>query len=158
MKKKISAWEPWFFMAFGLFHLHRIWGLLDRTAYAAFWMGILEKKGILYFATTGILTALCIAGVSAFFKNRRRNYWWRWIYLFGGAYLLFDLFAIAAGLEFWNKLLLWMFDVNSRYWNGVWSFFILLGAFAFGLGLKLLVERKRESDRKPEKKNRPFPP
>ena len=56
----------------------------------------------------------------------------------GGIYVLFDLFAIAVGLEFWNRLLLWMFDANSTYWNVVWLFFILLGGFVFLLGIKLL--------------------
>ncbi len=86
----------------------------------------------------GVLSFLCVLGIFIFFKNLQRNYWWRWIYLFGGAYLLFDLFAIATGLEFWNKLLLRMFDVNSAYWNFIWSFFILIGGFAFFLGVKLL--------------------
>lgn len=90
----------------------------------------------------GILAILCILGVATFVKSRRDNFWWRWIYLFGGAYLLFDLFAIASGLEFWNKLLLWMFDTTSSYWNFVWSFFVLLGGFAFLLGIKLLLVRK----------------
>lgn len=78
-------------MFFGLFHLHRIWGLVDRNSYADFWIGVLESRG----------------------------------------------------LKFWNKLLMWMFDVNSIYWNYVWLFFILLGNFAFCLGAKLLVQRNR---------------
>ncbi len=138
MEKKVLAWEPWFFIAFGLFHLHRIGGLIDRSSYATFWIGVLENKDIFYFALMGILAVLCILGVATFVKNYDRNYWWRWIYLFGGVYLLFDLFAIAIGLEFWNKLLLWMFDVTSVYWNAVWLFFILLGCFVFMLGIKLL--------------------
>lgn len=36
-------------MIFGLFHLHRIWGLIDRNSYADFWMGVLESKGLFYF-------------------------------------------------------------------------------------------------------------
>jgi len=56
--------------------------------------------------------------------------------------LLFDLFAIATELEMWNELLLFMFDVNSPYWNMVWGFFILLGAFVFGLGIRLLIKRR----------------
>ena len=143
MEKKISAWEPWFFIVFGLFHLHRIWGLIDRNSYAEFWMKLLENKGLLYFILMGILAALCVIGVITFFQNRNNNYWWRWIYLFGGFYVLFDLFAIAVGLEFWNKLLLWMFDVNSIYWNVIWSFFVLLGGFVFVLGFKLWIQRKR---------------
>ena len=43
--KTIHAWEPWFFLFFGIFHLHRIWALIDRESYASFWMGILESKG-----------------------------------------------------------------------------------------------------------------
>lgn len=142
MEKKVLVWEPWFFMAFGLFHLHRIWGLIDRDSYAVFWIDALKNKGLFYFALMGILSILCILGIITFLKNLNNNYWWRWIYLFGGVYVLFDLFAIAIGLEFWNKLLLWMFDVTSIYWNIVWAFFILLGAFVFVLGIKLLMQRK----------------
>lgn len=130
-------------MVFGLFHLHRIWALIDRNSYAGFWMGILENKGLFYFALMGALAILCILGVITFAQNWHNNYWWRWIYLFGGSYVLFDLFAIAVGLEFWNRLLLLMFDVNSTYWNVVWLFFILLGGFVFLLGIKLLMQRKK---------------
>lgn len=140
--KKIYAWEPWFFMAFGVFHLHRIWALIDRQGYADFWLGALEKKGVFYFTLSGILSALCILGIITFIKERSNNYLWRYVYLFGGAYLLFDLFAIAAGLSFWNKLLMNMFDTTSKYWVPVWSFFILLGGFVFVLGISLLRKRK----------------
>ena len=142
--KKIYAWEPWFFMFFGLFHLHRIWGLIDRTSYADFWIGILESKGIFYFVLMGILAFLCVCGIVTFCKNIKNNYWWRWIYIFGGSYVLFDLFAIAIELKVWNDLLLLMFDVNSPYWNIVWGFFIALGAFVFCLGMKLLNQRKTQ--------------
>ena len=84
--KKIYSFELWFFMFFGLFHVHRIWGL--------------------------------------------------WIYLFGGAYVLFDLFAIAIGLEFWHKLLLAMFDVTAPYWNLLWGGFIVMG------GVSLLKNKR----------------
>ena len=149
VEKRILVWEPCFFMFFGLFHLHRIWGLMDRNSYAAFWIGVLESRGVFYFILMGILAILCILGMITFVRNRCNNYWWRWIYLFGGIYVLFDLFAIVTGLKFWNKLLMWMFDVNSMYWNYVWLFFILLGSFAFCLGIKLLVQRNRttSSDR-----------
>lgn len=39
--KKIEIYEPWFILFFGLFHLHRIWGLIDRDSYADFCLGIL---------------------------------------------------------------------------------------------------------------------
>ena len=142
--KKIYEWEPWFFMFFGLFHLHRIWGLIDSTSYADFWIGILESKGIFYFVLMGILAFLCVCGIATFCKNIKNNYWWRWIYIFGGSYVLFDLFAIAIELKVWNDLLLFMFDVNSQYWNIVWGFFVILGAFVFCLGMKLLKQRKEQ--------------
>ena len=142
--KKIYAWEPCFFMFFGLFHLHRIWGLFDRQSYADFWIGIMQRKGMSYFGLMGILALLSICGIVAFFKNRKNNYWWRWVYFCGGGYLLFDLFAIAIELKIWNDLLLFMFDVNSQWWNIVWGFFILLGAFVFGLGVKLIKQRKAQ--------------
>lgn len=56
--------------------------------------------------------------------------------------MLFDLFAIAIELKIWNDLLLFMFDINSSYWNIVWGCFIVLGAFVFGLGVKLLKKRR----------------
>lgn len=110
---KIAWYEPLFFLFFGAFHLHRVWGLADREGYAAFWLGVLAQKGPLYFGLMGLLAVLCLAGVATFFRNWGRNPWWRWIYLFGGGYVLFDLLAIAAGLSFWHSLLAWMFDVTS---------------------------------------------
>lgn len=131
-------------MFFGLFHLHRIWGLVDRVSYAAFWMNVMENKGEFYFALMGILATFCILGIVTFFRNRGKNYWWRWIYLCGGSYLLFDLFAIATGLEFWHKLLLAMFDVTAWYWNFFWGGFIAMGGVVFVLGVRLLqIKRKK---------------
>ena len=113
--KKIYSFEPWFFIFFGVFHLHRIWALFDRVSYASFWINIMEEKGLLYFLLMGILSVFCILGIVVFFKNLGQNFWWRWIYLFGGSYLLFDLFAIATGLSFWRNLLYAMFDVLAWY-------------------------------------------
>lgn len=143
--KKIYIYEPWFFIFFGVFHLHRIWGLVDRESYAAFWLNVMESKGIIYFALMGILTVLCVLGIVTFFRNLRHNYWWRWIYLCGGGYLLFDLFAIATGLEFWHNLILELFDVTSPYWNIFWGGFIVLGGFAFALGCSLQKSRLRKA-------------
>lgn len=136
--KKIYSFEPCFFLFFGLFHLHRIWGLIDRQAYAAFWIGVMEKRGIFYFLLMGILAVLCVLGMVTFFANLRRNYWWRWIYIFGGGYLLFDLFAITTGLRFWHELILAMFDVTASYWNLLWGGFVVLGGGVFVLGCLLL--------------------
>ena len=141
--RKIYNWEPWFFIFFGIFHLHRIWALIDRESYAIFWLGIMKSKGLLYFLLMGILSVLCILGIVMYIKERGKNYWWRLIYLFGGLYLLFDLFAIATGMEFWQRLLDKMFDTQGRYWNVIWGFFIFLGGSVFALGIILLFRRKK---------------
>ena len=142
--KKVYAWEPLFFIFFGLFHLHRIWALIDREGYASFWLGIMRSRGVLYFLLMGILGGLCILGIVTFVRERGKNFWWRWIYICGGAYLLFDLFAIATRLEFWQKILDKMFDAKATYWNLVWGFFILLGGFVFVLGINLLIKRGKD--------------
>ena len=136
--KKIEMFEPWFFMLFGVFHLHRIWGLLDRKSYADLWIGIMEHKGWFYCLLMGFLAILCIFGIKTFLKNLHHNYWWRWIYIFGGSYVLFDLFAIATGLEFWHKLILQMYDISASYWNILWILFIIMGGAVFVLGIRLL--------------------
>lgn len=150
--KKIAFYEPFFFLFFGLFHLHRIWGLIDRKSYADFWVGILENRSWFYYVLMIVLATLCILGIINFFRNLHRNYWWRWIYIVGGSYVLFDLLAIIAKLEFWNKLLLWMFDTSSPYWNIVWLIFVLLGTFVFCLGIVLLIKYLKNMRDKPNKK------
>lgn len=122
--------------------MHRIWGLVDRQSYAEFWLGIMKEKGLVYYALMGILAVLCLLGIITFFKNLHNNFWWRWIYLFGGGYVLFDLFSIAVGLEFWQKLLQKMFDTSSPYWNILWSFFIIMGAAVFALGIIFIKKRQ----------------
>lgn len=141
--KKIKIWEPYFFIFFGLFHLHRIWGLVDRKSYASFWIDTMEEKSVFYYLLMGILATLCILGIVTFIRNLNNNYWWRWIYIFGGGYVLFDLFAIATGLNFWHSLLLKMFDINAWYWNILWLIFIILGGVVFVLGVNLMRKRKK---------------
>mgnify|MGYP001651799035 CR=1 FL=1 len=124
----------------GHFHLHRVWGLFDREGYASFWLGLLNEKGWIYYAIMLALAILCVLGIFSFFRNLGRNYWWRWIYVTGGCYLLFDLCAIFTGLKLWNELMLWTFDVSSPWWNAIWLSFVALGAMYFGLGIYILVQ------------------
>lgn len=144
--KKIQAYEPCFFLFFGVFHLHRIWGFFDREGYASFWIGVMEEKGIFYYTLMGILALLCILGIKTFLQNLHKNYWWRWIYFFGGSYLLFDLFAIATGLTFWKEFLMWMYDTSSPYWNLVLSVFVFMGGAVFVLGVFLLKAMLKKHD------------
>ena len=139
MKGKIFWMEPLLFLLFGAFHLHRIWALTDRTAYAAFWLGILEERGIFYFGLMGTLVLLCAAGLWVF--GRTRGPWWRWIYLLGGGYVLFDLASIAAGWDTWHALLLWMFDVENPAWNWIWGGFSGLGLASLLFGLCLFYKK-----------------
>ena len=139
--KKIEIYEPWVFLFFGGFHLHRIWGLFDRKSYADFWIGVMERKDWFYFLLMGLLATLCVLGIRTFLKNLYHNYWWRWVYIFGGSYVLFDLFAIATGWELWHELILKMYNINAFYWNQLWLLFILMGGAAFALGIKLIVDR-----------------
>lgn len=139
---RIFWFEPWFFLLFGLFHLHRIWGLLDRRGYAGFWLAVLEGRGPLYLALMGLLSGLCLAGLVAFFRCRREGRWWRWLYVFGGGYVLWDLTAVAAELPFWRELLYGMFDVHLPFWNLLWGGFVLLGGAVFLVGLFLLRQRR----------------
>lgn len=136
--KEVKNFEPYFFLFFGLFHLHRIWGIIDRKSYADFWLRIMSERGIFYWILMVVLLSLCLLGIITFFKNKRNNYWWRLIYLIGGIYLLFDLFAIIFKLDFWQKLILWMYDITSPYWNTLWLSFIIMGGLVFVLGIKLL--------------------
>jgi protein-S-isoprenylcysteine O-methyltransferase Ste14 len=94
----ISWIEPVFFIFFGVFHIHRIWGLFNRKSYADFWLSVMNNRGWLYFLLMGVLLLLCITGIYIFFKNKGNNHWWRWVYIFGGVYLIFDLFAILIKL------------------------------------------------------------
>jgi hypothetical protein len=142
-KSKIEFYEPWFFIFFDIFHMHRIWGLIDRKSYADFWISIMKEKGMFYYTLMGILAVLCVLGIMTFIKNFHHNYWWRWIYIFGGSYVLFDLFAIATGLTFWKQLLMLMFNTEGCYWNVLWSTFIILGCAVFMLGIKLFKKRKK---------------
>lgn len=145
--KKIEFYEPWFFLFFGVFHLHRIWGMIDRKSYADFWIGILENRNAFYYGLMIVLAMLCFLGIISFFKNIHHSYWWRGIYLIGGSYLLFDLFAVAADLNFWRELILKMYDTTSKCWNVIWSVFILLGGMSFWLGIKLILDYQRQNEK-----------
>ena len=134
---KPGRFEYLIFILFGVFHIHRIWGLIDRQSYTDFWLGLMQGRGVIYYLLMSMLAGACIYGIVMFFKNLNHNFWWRWIYIFGGGYVLFDLFAIAIGWDFWQELILKMFDVDAWYWNLEWGAFIALGVFSLLLGINI---------------------
>ncbi|MCL1859674.1 MAG: hypothetical protein FWF92_10645 [Oscillospiraceae bacterium] len=140
-KSKIIWFEPVVFIFFGIFHLHRIWGLTDRNGYSKFWLSIMNDRGWFYYVLMGLMSVLCVAGIIVFLKNKNNNYWWRWFYIFGGGYVIFDLFAITIKLEIWKNLIYWMYDASNKYWNIVWGGFIILGLISLSIGI--LVTKKR---------------
>lgn len=137
---KISWFEPVTFVFFGVFHLHRVWAFFDRAGYARFWLSVMENRNAFYYIGMGSIAALCAAGIAVFVKNRGGNYWWRWFYVFGGGYVLFDLSAILTGLEIWKRLLYTMFDVTFPYWNVLWGGFVGLGAVSLAIGAHIIKD------------------
>ena len=142
---KIIWIEPVFFVFFGVFHIHRIWGLIDRKGYSDFWLSVMNNRDWFYFLLMGVLSLFCIIGMVIFIMNRKNNYWWRWVYIFGGGYLIFDLLAILIKLKIWESLLNWMFEVTNPYWNIILGVFIFLGLFSLCIGISLV---QRHSVRK----------
>lgn len=150
-KSKIYWFEPLVFIFFGVMHMSRIWGLFDRDGYRGFWMSAYYERGAAYFAISGIMAVLCVAGIVVFLKNFGRNYWWRWVYLFGGGYVIFDLAAISVKWQPWEDLLEFMYDVNSPYWNLIWGFFIIIGAMSLVLGICIAAGNRSKSIYRSEK-------
>ncbi|MCL1964115.1 MAG: hypothetical protein FWF69_03530 [Firmicutes bacterium] len=148
-KPKVIWFEPVFFLFFGVFHMHRIWGLIDRNGYADFWLSIMNNRNWFYYMLTGVLSLLCVAGIVTFVRNKGQNHWWRWVYLFGGGYVLWDLFAILIGLGIWKDLLHWMLDVANPYWNILWGVFIGLGLLSFANGVFILKAFCGQRGRRP---------
>ena len=133
---EIKMWQTW------------LWDcncnmLFDRNDYSLFWLSIMGNRGCVFYVSMLLLTLLCIAGIAIFVKNKRNNYWWRWFYIFGGLYLLFDLFAITIRLEIWEKMIYQMFDVTNRYWNILWGGFIVLGLVSLFIGISIAKERRK---------------
>ncbi|MDD6268663.1 MAG: hypothetical protein PUA84_01210 [Oscillospiraceae bacterium] len=148
--KSIQLFEPWFFIAFGVFQLHRIWGLIDEQAYIDFWLNTVGQNSMVYYFIIGILEILCIMGIITFFRNIRRNYRWRMLYFAGAALILADLSAISAGSVMGRFLLSAMFGVNYICRRSLLMLLLAAGTFSFILGTDLLVRILRQYRTKAE--------
>ena len=113
-KSKIVWFEPIIFLFFGVFHLHRIWGLFDRSNYAKFWLSIMSNRGCVFYVSMAILSALCIAGIVVFVK--------KWV---------------ALVLSIWRDLrFIWfichsnqVWDMGKSYISNVWYYQSLLECY-----------------------------
>ena len=140
---KIYWFEAIIFIFFGVFHLHRIWAFIDRQSYSDYWITLLVSKNIFYYVLMGVLFLLCLLGLIVFFKNIKHNFWWRWIYFFGGGYVIFDLSSILFGITWWNDVLLFMFDTSNTLWNVIWGTFIAIGFISMTLAIYIIKYKRK---------------
>jgi hypothetical protein len=119
--------ESLFFLFFGLFHIHRIWAFIDAKAYNDFWLNMLNNRNIFFYIFGVILIILTLAVIIYFLKHYKEKKWWRWIYLFGGGYVLIDCILNLFKNNFIINIVIKMYTLGQPYYNIVWGFFILLG-------------------------------
>ena len=122
--KRIYSWEPWFFIFFGLFHMHRIWAIIDRETYASFWMGIMENKGLPYYLIMGILAGLCILGIITFIRERKLiicgvGYIFLVVLMFCLIYLQLQL-VLKDGKRFWQSYLIPIRRIGTLYGDSLY--------------------------------------
>jgi hypothetical protein len=119
--------ESLVFLFFGLFHIHRIWAFIDSKAYNNFWLGVLDNRGPSFFFLGVLLMILSIVVILYFLKNYKDKKWWRWIYLFGGIYVLFDSILNLLNNNFMINVVIKMYTIAQPYYYILWGLFILLG-------------------------------
>jgi len=84
-----------------------------------------------------IILLLSIFAILTFIINFKNNKWWRWIYLFGGIYLLFDSILNLLNVKFMMNIVNYMFTAPNPQFNIIWGFFIILGLFCIILSIYL---------------------
>jgi uncharacterized membrane protein len=119
--------ESLIFLFFGLFHIHRIWTFVDSKSYNKFWLNILESRGLFLFILGILLFVISIIVILYFIKNYRSKKWWRWIYLFGGIYLIMDTVLNLFNNHFIKNVVIKMYTLKQPYYSVLWGLFIILG-------------------------------
>jgi hypothetical protein len=119
--------ESIFFLFFGLFHTHRILAFIDAKAYNNFWLKILQNRNVPFYILGIILIILAIIVIIYFIKYFKEKKWWRWIYLFGGIYILIDCILNLLNNDYINCIVIKMYTLKQPYHNILWGFFIILG-------------------------------
>ena len=119
--------ESLFFVFFGLFHIHRIWAFIDVEAYNVFWLNVLKNRNLFFYILGIILVPLAIVAIAFFVKYFKEKKWWRWIYLFGGIYVLIDCILNLLDNSFMTYIVIKMYTLKQPFYNILWGFFILVG-------------------------------
>jgi hypothetical protein len=133
----IYKFESIFFLFFGIFHLHRIWAFISPNTYSTFWLSLSNNKNAFAYLLGIIILLLSIFAILTFIINFKNNKWWRWIYLFGGIYLLFDSILNLLNVKFMMNIVNYMFTAPNPQFNIIWGFFIILGLFCIILSIYL---------------------
>jgi len=121
--------ESLVFLFFGLFHIHRIWAFIDSKSYNEFWLNILESRGPFLFVLGFLLLIISIIVILYFIKNIKDIKWWRWIYLFGGIYLIIDNILNLLNNDFIKNVIIKMYTIKQPYYSILWGLFLVLGIF-----------------------------
>ena len=119
--------ESLFFLFFGLFHIHRIWAFINAKAYNNFWLNISRNRNTFFYLLGIILIILTFVVIIYFIKYFKERKWWRWIYLFGGTYLLIDSILNLLNNNFMNNIVIKMYTLRQPYYKILWGSFIILG-------------------------------
>jgi hypothetical protein len=119
--------ESLFFLFFGLFHIHRIWAFIDSNSYNKFWLELLANRGTSFFILGLLLFILTITVIIYFIKNFKNRKWWRWIYLFGGIYVIIDIILNLFNNNFIKNIVIKMYTLEQPYYSILWGLFITLG-------------------------------
>jgi predicted ferric reductase len=119
--------ESLVFLFFGLFHAHRIWAFVDSKSYNKFWLNILESRGTFFIIFGLLLLIMSIIVIIYFIKNFKYKKWWRWIYFFGGVYLIIDTILNLLNNNFIKNVVIKMYTIKQPYYSILWGLFIILG-------------------------------
>ena len=147
--------EALFFLFSGLFHIHRIWAFIDAKAYNNFWLKIVQNRNVYFYILGIILIIIAIIVIIYFIKYYKEKKWWRWIYLFGGVYVLIDCILNLSNNDFMKYIVLKMYTLKQPYYNILWGFFIMLGIICI-IGSKYLWNYSEENKSKILKNNNIF--
>ena len=130
-------WESLFFLFFGLFHIHRIWAFIDAQSYNSLWLNILENRNTFFYILGILLIIITVIAILFFIKEYKSKKWWRWIYLFGGTYVLIDSILNLLNINIMKNIIMKMYTLKQPYYNILWIIFIIIGVLCIFISIYL---------------------